>query len=469
MPKPSSSKVNRLLKMIRDPKLSAEKQNQALDQLETEVNQYSTSQDSRFTASLSTFEQQWSRFEKGQEGLTSSLDTVLSGTIDSDEVNLLMQQVQDEVRLERSSRSDISVDQDLEKRLQRLGGVARESRRSSLTISTPVDSFEALESLENTSASADLDLGFLADIHDSISNTEAQLQTLEDELEAMFDSDSVKYQPSVIDSVASDLAQRSSKSDVTMYTENYDSIASPSVKTPSLTSPPSNPEISTGSSFITKIKSFLNSIVNFVKTIASDSVAPEVAVDRLTKANRELDGAASKLNRAKATLLNASDTIQSRSKELQSRNAAYQETGEKLKGQRALLQKCMLKTDINPQQKLVMVKKIKAEIADSQQEFRKNQRLITQATSQLTRASALLQRVQPQLEDSTQRYKQASSAIKKGVDVLEKSLAKHHASLTEQKQHRMKNLLQQSRAKCRALDKPSVLGEDSGMDRPKPR
>lgn len=454
MPKPDRKKINRLLGTIRNPKVSEERKNLALQELEGEVNRHTTSQENRFKASLSSFEQQWQMFEESQDWLTQSLDSALSSDVDPDEVNLLMQQIQDEIRLERSNPPSVPSDEELERRLQKLREFVVPQKPARSTVVDPLEELEQL--VDETSP---FDFSFLDDLSDSIHDTELQLEHLEDELDAIPDIASQKFKQPITTSNPSNRVTSPSRNDVAPTVDSPVNLTPAKHKDQTIVQQPSASKSSGFSGFLKSIGSFLQSVANFFKNLGAKTVSLEGAIDNLKKANKELRDASSRLNRAQDRLSKAVDTVQEQQRQLTTLNSESQQVAKKLRVQMAALQRIKSNSEINPQKKAAAIKTMQARIEKTRQEYNQKSGDIQRLSSQLQRSSSLAIRANSQLKESIQMHKEATSAVKKGVAELEKVSKRQHVNID--KQHQIKGLLQESKAKYGKAQEKHVSVEDN--------
>lgn len=458
MPKPDRKKINRLLGTIRNPKVLEERKNLALQELEGEVNQYATSQENRFKASLSSFEQQWQMFEESQDWLTKSLGSVLSSDVDPDEVNLLMQQIQDEIRLERSNPPSVPTDEELERRLQKLREFVVPQKPVPSTVKDPL---EELESLVDETPSFELDFSFLDDLTDSIHDTELQLEYLEDELDAIPDVDSPKFKQPITTANPSERVTSPPRNDTAPIVDSSVNTNPSKYKDQTLAQQPSAPK-SSGSNFLKNIGSFFQSVANFFKNLMSKTVSLEGTINNLKKANQELRDASSRLNRAQDRLSKAVDTVQRQQRQLTTLNAEYPQVAKKLSVQMAALQRLKSSAEINPQKKSEAIKTMQARIAKTRQEFNQKSGAIQQLSSQLKSASSRAMSAHSQLKEATQMHKEATSAVKKGISELEKVSEMQHVNID--KQYQIKDLLKKGKAQYQQAEEKGASIEEHGND-----
>ena len=458
MPKPDSKKINRLLGTIRNPKVSEERKNLALQELEGEVNQYATSQENRFKASLSSFEQQWQMFEESQDWLTKSLDSVLSSDVDPDEVNLLMQQIQDEIRLERSNPPSVPSDEELERRLQKLLEFVVPQKPVPSTVKDPL---EELENLVDETPSFELDFSFLDDLTDSIHDTELQLEYLEDELDAIPDVDGPKLKQPITTANPSERVTSPPINDTAPIVDRSVNTNPSKHKDQALVQQPSALK-SSGSSFLKKIGSFFQSVANFFKNLMFKTVSLEGTINNLQKANKELRDASLRLNQAQDRLSKAVDTVQRQQGQLTTLNAEYQKVAKKLSVQMAALQRLKSSTEINPQKKSEAIKTMQARIAKTRQEFNQKSGAVQRLSSQLESASSRAMSAHSQLKEATQMHKIATCAVKKGISELKKVPEMQQVNID--KQYQIKDLLKKGKAKYQQAEEKRASIEEHGND-----
>ncbi len=444
MPNQNLKKINQLLKVIRNSNLSIEKRDSALKQLEEEVNQHAIDEEKRFNASLSSFEQQWHSFEESQELLTSVLDSTLSHDVDSDEVDLLMQKIQDEVRLERSTTSSLPSDEELERRLENLRKFARESLSPAPNARPKTVDEDPIEELERlVDDEVPFDLSFLDHLADSIDKTEDQIQLLEDEIDHLPDSGLKGERPPI---VPSDSAKDLQRKDVAPRPVRsvIDNQEKPVVQYPKNTN--------TGSGFFNSLKSFFSSIVNFFKNLEFSRVSLEKAVDNLKSAKGTLALATNRLKRSEKTLLRSAQTVQIK-QQLGELNSDLNEVNKKLKVQNAALQKLISNSEMNPQEKSEKIKRMRQRISETRQVHQEKIRAIQPLTSGLNSASNQVVQAHEDLKESRKMHKDATAAVHKGIDKLEHAVKERNEECIG-KQHKIKDLLKGSKGKIeQALEK----------------
>ena len=424
------------------------------------MNQYATSQENRFKASLSSFEQQWQMFEESQDWLTKSLDSVLSSDVDPDEVNLLMQQIQDEIRLERSNPPSVPSDEELERRLQKLREFVVPQKPVPSTVKDPL---EELENLVDETPSFELDFSFLDDLTDSIHDTELQLEYLEDELDAIsdVDVDGPKLKQPITTANPSERVTSPPINDTAPIEDRSVNTNPSKHKDQALVQQPSALK-SSGSSFLKKIGSFFQSVANFFKNLMSKTVSLEDTINNLKKANQELRDASSQLKRAQEKLSKAVDTVQRQQGQLTTLNAEYQKVAKKLSVQMAALQRLKSSTEINPQKKSEAIKTMQARIAKTRQEFNQKSGAVQRLSSQLESASSRAMSAHSQLKEATQMHKIATSAVKKGISELEKVSEMQQVNID--KQYQIKDLLKKGKVKYQQAEEKRASIEDHGND-----
>lgn len=446
MPGPNLKKINQLLGSIRDPKYSDGQKAEALRQLESQVNQYATTTESRFEASLATFDAQWKEFQEAQDGLMASLDSMMAGDADATAVDLLMQQIQDENRLERAAAPNSpSVDDlDLERRIEALRVFSKpHDPKPSKKDHVP----DELDESEPLADREDLNFDFLLDVEESLDSTERDLDDLEDELSKLEDESSKKDRK---------LAKAPKPLEETTVS-HHSTETIPTVAQPVRNNNPPSPQeetigeqrapqkSSSGEGFLKNIKSFFTSIADFFKNLGSKPVSLESAIGNLKIANKELATAGTRLKQDQKKLFDAGLLLQGKQGELKSRFSEQLQVQKNLNVQRVALAKLQSDTKPNPQQKREATTKMKEKIANTQTKYQEISADVRRLTSQLTSLTNKLTETHSKLKESIHMHKTANDAVKKGVGDLESACKKNKQTMCVQEQTKLKSLLHTSK------------------------
>lgn len=481
MPGLNPKRINSFLAIIRDTRKPLEERNSALQALEREANKHVSAEQGRFETSLATFEQQWQKFEKTQFAFESSLDSILSSDVDEDEVDKLMQQVQDEVRLEKAhapvspAKKSMPTLGELERRLQALKAfnqslMPNPKQEETEIAGREMDEEDELAQLERELDEEDLvfnPAALVGDVDDMITNTEAAIEDLEDELDDL--EDKLQEPPAPEETFSQSYSTESSNDSLsdTQATASPQRKIKPSTPTthtemPAKESPAPSTQKPDKPGFFSKVAknfmSFIKGVGNILRQIGGKSISLSDAMTKLKDAQRDLDASGRRLERASDRLKEAIGEIPAKRAELGNVIKQHQEAGKTVLRKQAALQKLYASKHLSPGDKTKAIKTLKGQITAAKQEHSQLGLHVRQVTRQLERATEKASTAHERLNDAKRMHKVVTKSFGQAIKHMEKALKQQHQDQDRLigTQQKAKALLQESRSKYKEAQEQST-------------
>ena len=446
-----------LLRIIRDQKRPTEERAGALKNLEQLTEVMASTSKQHFSANLSNFENAWARFEKENIAMTSGHESA----VNRDDVDSLMQQMQDAVRLEKlSSKTTAHLsDEAIKQRIEQLGKFVEtlDSQPKTKAIISSIPKQRITDEANNDI----LALNFIPYMQDMIDLTEGSIEQLEEELNDNTDA-ALSFEHDTLYSVSA-TAPTQINAEQTRHQESLMN-STPLESKPQSTSKLDSSAKSTSStanksdimnSFYKNISVFLKKIADIFKKIGNKNVSLHSAIDSLKLANRKLDKVAVRLDKAGNTLNKALNKVTNKMSELKSATAERPKANKDVQIKMAALQKLRMDTTLEPGKKAVAINKMKARLNQSQQIYKSLNGKIESISTQLKCVTLKVTAAQENLNDAKKMHKKALSKVKKAIKIVEKAQSLDIKTDNASMQTKIKKLLQDSRQKEKLQDKKS--------------
>ena len=446
-----------LLRIIRDQKRPTEERAGALKNLEQLTEVMASTSKQHFSANLSNFENAWARFEKESIAMTSGHKSA----VNRDDVDSLMQQMQDAVRLEKlSSKTTAHLsDEAIKQRIEQLGKFVEtlDSQPKTKAIISSIPKQRITDEANNDT----LPLNFIPYMQDMIDLTEESIEQLEEELNDNTDA-ALSFEHDTLYSVSA-TAPTQINAEQTRHQKsvmNSIPLESKSQSTSKLDSSAKSTSSAVNKSdildsFYNSIKVFLKKIVGIFKKIGNTSVSLNSAISSLNHANRKLEKVAVRLAQADNTLNTALNRVTNKMSELKSATAELPKANKDVQIKMVALQKLRKDTTLEPGKKTVAINKMKARLNQSQQICKSLNGKIERISNQLKSINLKVTAAQDNLSDAKKMHKKALSKVKKAMKIVEKAQSLDIKSDSTSIQTKIKKLLQDSRQKEGLQDKKS--------------
>jgi DNA repair exonuclease SbcCD ATPase subunit len=435
-----SKQINKLLATIRDPKNSLEIRGIAVEILKKEINKYALGEEGRLEANFATFDELWKPFEE----MIFAFEHVDSD-IDDDEVNKLIQQESEIAELERrlQALNDFTIE-DLERRWRTLHefNVTLNKPPSILPPPKEKDELEKIQISEEDFKSFDFS-SLVSNINQMIEQTEQSITELEEEEERRsfkIKEKSQLEQPKQLNTSAADQysTQDLSKNKIFVPTPFVQTRATEQEK--AILVRPKIDKTTIFNAIAKQIKSFIQTIENFIKKIGKNNISFPKAIEILEKTQEELQRSETRVGNAGLYLKNTRSEILEQHIAIRNKQTQLNNEGKEIQKQKVLLQKAR---PGNYSAKSTVIEKLNSKITQLEQEYKESRCSLTTMIDQFNKTTVKTNSACDDWKNAKVMHKIATKSVDKAIKSAEQAIEQEK---NIDQQQRIKEVISRGRA-----------------------